>query len=80
MIRAKRGMKVQLSKRGSSGRSGAFSVLVSHRKIVFFPEKEMFKSTAQYSRGAVCVHQGDPQSDGQTDRPNTSTLGISGGK
>lgn len=43
VIRAKRGMKVQLSKRGSSGRSGAFSVLVSHRKIVFFLGKKCLK-------------------------------------
>lgn len=43
MIRAKRGMKVQLSKRGSSGRSGAFSVLVSHRKIVFFLGRKCLK-------------------------------------
>lgn len=44
VIRAKRGMKAELSKRGSSGRSGAFSVLVSHSNIwlIFFPPDKLF--------------------------------------
>lgn len=45
----------------------------------FFPENR-FKTATQYSRGVLCVLQGDPQNDGQTDRPNTSTLARSGAK
>lgn len=71
-------MKNEPPKRGSSGRSGAFSVLVSHRSV--YSPVHKFASFNKYLHDVFFALQGDPQNDGQTDRPKRSTQKRSAAK
>lgn len=67
VIRAKRGMKMEPSKRGSSGRSGAFSVLVSHCFFVLFFSEKRCNTATQVSCHCVFTREIHRVTDRQTD-------------
>ncbi|TNM96195.1 uncharacterized protein si:dkey-12l12.1 [Takifugu flavidus] len=75
------------SKRKSKSRAGSFSLLSNDKKSTPLQvirakrgmKVQLSKRGSSGRSGAFSV-LGDPQSNGQTDRPNTSTLGMSGAK
>lgn len=71
-------MKMELTKRNNSGRSGAFSVLVSHHILFILPNTDVPLLMNIYM--VFCALQGDPQADGQNNRPKRSVQKMSATK
>lgn len=79
VVRARRQVKTEPPNRRNSGRSGAFSVLVSYY-IVFILLNTNVLLLVNIYNGVLFALQGDPQNDGQEERPKRSIQKISSEK